>query len=409
MTHRIAVGGYTDALTVLSFSAHEKKLVPASAIGSTNASWLVPHPSAKDVWFTTSEVDPGFVRVLQFEGLEGKVLNEVATGGVHPTHIALTPDGKELFVANYSSGDVSVLPVLAQAPYLGAPSQPLIAFAYTSPAPGEPQAAFNPGRQESSHPHQVLPLENEVLVPDLGSDKVWRLHKTDGQWAVAGFIPFPRGSGPRHALVLGDKLYTLCELSLQLAVHTLRPLTESAEHIASLPTLETETAPKKKKKGVLLPSAIAFTSSLPPTPAPEETDAANKDLAQPIEPEGVSEPPPPPLAAEILAPPPLTEDNGVQYIYVSNRNEPSPLGDSIAVFTPHPDFKLVRRVHTGVQHLRGLNFSPGGAKFLALAGQNGGGVKIFERLPGGYLKELDGASVQEGEGGITKTTSVTWL
>lgn len=99
---------------------------------------------------------------------------------------------------------MSVLPILSTSPFLGAATQ-LISFTYAPPAPGEPETGFNPGRQEGSHPHQILPVPalREVLVPDLGSDKVWRLQKQGDKYVVAGFVPFPIGSGPRHALFLG--------------------------------------------------------------------------------------------------------------------------------------------------------------------------------------------------------------
>ncbi|KZV98320.1 putative isomerase YbhE [Exidia glandulosa HHB12029] len=371
MTYHLVVGGYTDVLTTLAFDGGASSLKSTSKLEAENASWLVPHPSAPNVWITTSEVEPGFVRVLKFDGAgKGEVLTSVATGGVHPTHLALSADGAELFVANYSSGDMSVIPLLKDAPYIASSAAQLVNFAYTAPGPEEEQSAFNPGRQESSHPHQILVVRDEVLVPDLGSDKIWRIQKKAEKYEVVGFIPFPRGTGPRHAHFLNGVLYTVCELSNRLAAHTFPPLPEHPTLIASLPTLPNPTPPSDKKP--------------------------------------VSEPSPPPLAAEILVPPPYN------LIYVSNRNESTPavLGDSLAVFSPHPDFKLAHRVYTGVQHLRGVAFEPKEGKYLALAGQNGGGVRVFERVESGLLVPVEGALVAaagDGVEGPEKTTSVTWI
>lgn len=62
-------------------------------------------------------------------------------------------------------------------------------------------------RQEGSHPHQIYPHPSgtQLLVPDLGSDKVWILVKDpeSKSWKVNGSIPTPPGSGPRHIAVKG--------------------------------------------------------------------------------------------------------------------------------------------------------------------------------------------------------------
>ena len=66
----------------------------------------------------------------------------------------------------------------------------------------------NLDRQESSHPHQVvvIPGRNEILVPDLGADRAWRLAYDDrrGVLSVQGSVTYPPGSGPRHAVFHGS-------------------------------------------------------------------------------------------------------------------------------------------------------------------------------------------------------------
>ena len=62
----------------------------------------------------------------------------------------------------------------------------------------------NAARQGSPHPHQVaaVPGRNEVLVPDLGADRTWRLAYDDRQGVLSlqGSVTYPPGSGPRHAV-----------------------------------------------------------------------------------------------------------------------------------------------------------------------------------------------------------------
>lgn len=91
-----------------------------------------------------------------------------------------------------------MVPLSSITPHLQQPRQALVTFEGNGP---------NKIRQESSHPHQVIfhhKLQEEILVPDLGTDKVWRLTKNAGGiWDVAGYVDFPSGTGPRHAVVHG--------------------------------------------------------------------------------------------------------------------------------------------------------------------------------------------------------------
>jgi len=97
------------------------------------------------------------------------------------------------------------------------------------------------------------------------------------------------------------------------------------------------------------------------------------------------------LAAEIL----ITKPNSsfpTPYIYISNRNDPSPYGDSLSIFdftsnSSQPE--LIAEVRTGLSHVRGILFGGSDDKYLVAGGVNGGGVKIFEITDGGRrLKEV---------------------
>lgn len=56
-----------------------------------------------------------------------------------------------------------------------------------------------------SHPHMALQHGDEVFIPDLGADKIWRLvqNGAPGNWEIQGFIQQPTGSGPRHIATRG--------------------------------------------------------------------------------------------------------------------------------------------------------------------------------------------------------------
>lgn len=214
-------------------------------------------------------------------------------------------------------------------------------------------------RQEASHAHQVIlvpELDNELFVPDLGADKVWRLTKSSGgakqgQWAIKGSVECPQGSGPRHTVYKDGILYTLLELTSELAAHAVRPDASDLLHTTS--TLVNRPEPL----GAMLAAELLLspTSSTYPTP----------------------------------------------YLYASNRNDLHPEGDSIAIFSlANPNKpELVKEVRTGLNHLRGMMFSANGGKWLVAGGVLGGGVKIFERVDEGLgLREIAEVAVEQSTG-----------
>lgn len=96
------------------------------------------------------------------------------------------------------------------------------------------------------------------------------------------------------------------------------------------------------------------------------------------------------VAAEILIPP-TSATFPTPYLYVSNRDDPSPEGDIISIFSIEEpgSLELVKEIRTGLKHLRGIVFGGQDDRYLAAGGVKGGGVKIYERVDGGKdLKEV---------------------
>lgn len=63
----------------------------------------------------------------------------------------------------------------------------------------------NIGRQRQCHPHQVVEDRRGLLyVPDLGSDRVWVMHRNGMKLGVKGWLQCPSGTGPRHAVISPD-------------------------------------------------------------------------------------------------------------------------------------------------------------------------------------------------------------
>ena len=134
-----------------------------------------------------------------------KPLNSVASGGKGPTHLAMHPSGKFVFVANYFGGSVAVLPVLADGS-LGAASDVKKDAGTAGPrkAASAPPGSFAISGHDQAHAHMIEsdPAGRFVLHVDLGIDCIfiWKFDVTKGVLTPSDppSVPFPAGDGPRH-------------------------------------------------------------------------------------------------------------------------------------------------------------------------------------------------------------------
>src|SRR4051794_41098907 len=111
-------GGKSKGVYSAKFDSGTGKLGdPELAVEAKNPSFLCLHPSAKYL-YSVGEVDSfdgkksGAVSAYRIEPA-GKLslLNEQASEGTGPCHLALDKSGRCLLVANYGSGSIAALPV----------------------------------------------------------------------------------------------------------------------------------------------------------------------------------------------------------------------------------------------------------------------------------------------------------
>ncbi|KIM36813.1 hypothetical protein M413DRAFT_77727 [Hebeloma cylindrosporum] len=333
MAHRILVASNSSNITTLNFDPAAGSLEISSDVHvGHRPSWLTSHESHPAIVFTGLEQTDGKVVALRYdEHGKGEVISEASSAGQEPCYLLATRD--EILIANYRSGTLGILP-LSSSSELAASTT---AIHLSGSGPNK--------RQDVSHPHQVIIHEEyqELFVPDLGSDIVRRFKKaSDGSWKLRGHIGFALGSGPRHVAFYGGDLFTVLELTNKVVRHRLRPLPEFPVFVKSVSTM----------------------SNLPPAP---------NDF----------------VASEILIPT-TNSSFPTPYLYVSNRDDPSPEGDIISIFLIEgPDsLELIAEVRSGLRHLRGMEFGGPDDKFLIAGGARGGGVKVFERLEGGASLRL---------------------
>jgi 6-phosphogluconolactonase len=219
-------GGDGEGIALLRRNPATGALTRLGVVARTpSPSFLAQHP-ARPVLYAVNELDAGTVSA--FSVAEDGTLTELAvqpTGGRHPCHLAVSADHRHLLVANYGSGNVSVHPLDSD----GALREhcDLLDLAGSGPVAD---------RQAGPHAHMVAPDPNgpEVLICDLGSDRVWRSRLDP----VSGRLAPPRpaviatpGTGPRHLrrcadgvlLVVGELAATLSSYRPGGADGALRP------------------------------------------------------------------------------------------------------------------------------------------------------------------------------------------
>ncbi|HUR56843.1 MAG TPA: lactonase family protein [Opitutaceae bacterium] len=143
----------------------------------------------------------GGVSAFAIDPATGKLkpINTQSSGGTGPCHLVLDRTGKNVLVANYSGGSVSVLPVAADGRLGEAKS--VIKHSGRS---------VNPQRQEAPHAHCVTldPTNKFAFVCDLGIDQIvaYRFDADKGTLAPANppYTSSKPGAGPRHMVFRPD-------------------------------------------------------------------------------------------------------------------------------------------------------------------------------------------------------------
>jgi 6-phosphogluconolactonase len=213
------VGGYTDkegkGIYAFRFNAQTGEMVPLGlAVETPNPSFLVLHPSGKYLYavgFTGPGTGPriGLVSAFVVDPASSKLtlINQQSSGGGGPVRITIDKAGTHVFVANYGTGNVSVLPVEAD----GRLDTATALMQHTGWGP-------NPSRQEGPHAHSVAldPADRFVFACDLGIDKViiYQFDAASGTLTHHGAATLAPGSGPRHLTFSpdGNFAYVISEM-----------------------------------------------------------------------------------------------------------------------------------------------------------------------------------------------------
>lgn len=259
----------------------------------------------------------GSVSAFSIDAATGKLtlLNQKATNGTAPCHLMLDRSGRNLLIANYSSGSVTVIRVAADG-HLGEISS-LVQHTGSS---------VHPTRQKGPHAHDIAfdPSGQFVFVCDLGADRVmtYRLDADSGKLTPANpaFTALKPGSGPRHMTFRPDGkfAYVISELASTLTTFAFDATTGALREVQTVSTLP-----------------AGYTGSS--TTAEVQVSASGK------------------------------------FLYGSNRGH-----DSLATFAIDPaagTLRLVGHAPTGGRTPRHFNFDPAGGRIFA-CNQDGNSIQV---------------------------------
>lgn len=200
------VGTYTQGnaqgkgIYLSALNTQDGSFVAAELLIECDApAFLVRHPS-KPTLYAVAETwngEQGTVYAFAVDKSTNRLtrLPDQKVPGVGTTHLCVHCDalGDTLVVVNYGGGNVVSLPINENGE--------LGSFASSIQHYG---SGPNPSRQKEPHPHGVyiVPFSNQILVPDLGIDKLM-MYKVDSNTAKITpdtqiFLEMPPGSGPRH-------------------------------------------------------------------------------------------------------------------------------------------------------------------------------------------------------------------
>jgi len=288
------------------------------AVRASNPSFLAIHPNQR--WlYAVNETENGTVSAYAI-ALDRQLqkIGEVSAKGSGPCHLSLDASHRYVFVANYGSGSVAVLPIRKD----GGVREATGFDQHHGKGP-------NASRQEGPHAHSIYSdsANRFVYACDLGNDRVegYRFNPERGtiQPAKAATAKLSGGSGPRH-LVLSPRGYAYVINEMANTVTTLRRDTANGgwQTLQTIPTLP------------------------PGFPTPNTT-------------------------AEIALHP-----NG-KFLYASNRGQ-----NSIATYAVHANGRLshVENVATGGKTPRHFAIDPSG-RWLLAANQDTNDIFVFALNP----------------------------
>lgn len=220
--YRFYLGGYTsggggNSLHLLEYSEERQELsVLQSFDGGESPSFFAIRGG---VIYASNELsDKGCISAIRAGDVaDPEFLGSVEIAGKHACHVALTPDGRFVYTADYSSANIFGCAVNSD----GTLGQVCANIQHEG-------KSVNPNRQEKAHAHSVNPdpLGRFLIACDLGMDKLMNYAIDPVTGALSSnpaqpFVETKPGEGPRHMVFHpnGRFAYVVTELGNSLIVY----------------------------------------------------------------------------------------------------------------------------------------------------------------------------------------------
>jgi 6-phosphogluconolactonase len=197
---------------------------PQLAAEASSPSFLAVHPTGSFI-YSVNEVNTfegktsGGVSAFAVDRNTGllKALNQQPSVGAGPAHLIVDKDGRNVLVANYGGGSVTVLPLERN----GKLKSPSAFVQHTG-------SSVNPQRQKEPHAHSInLDAANRfAYVADLGLDKILVYRFDAGQGLLTlndpSSVSVKPGAGPRHFALhpTGKFAYVINEINCTITAFT---------------------------------------------------------------------------------------------------------------------------------------------------------------------------------------------
>jgi 6-phosphogluconolactonase len=244
-------GGESKGIYRMEFDASTGSLSkPTLAAELESPSFLAVHPTRKYL-YAVNESNYSAVTAFALDAHTGELtkLNQQPTHGDGPCHLVVDATGRNLLVANYGGGSVTVLPI-RQDGFLD-PSSCTIKHT------GE---VFDPARQGGPHAHSVNLDKNNrfAVVADLGLDRVfvYRLDPENGK-LTPNDPPAFKGkdrSGPRHFAFHpdGKHAYVINEINCTVTAFDYDADRGTLTAIQTIPTMPVAVEPRHSTAEVVV-------------------------------------------------------------------------------------------------------------------------------------------------------------
>jgi len=223
----VIIGTYTntgksEGIYVYSFNEETGALTYKNKVGNVdNPSFLTVSPDKKYVYAISESGENSSVSAFNYDVATGKLtfINKQPSGGRGPCYVEVDQTGKFVFTANYGSGSLAALPVLAD----GSLGSDIQQIDHTGASMVKPS-------QKSPRMHSVVmdPKNEFLIASNLGTDKIG-VYKFDPLKksnpltpADPEFVSLDPGSGPRHFAFHpnGKYAYSVRELDAHVTAFT---------------------------------------------------------------------------------------------------------------------------------------------------------------------------------------------